>query len=243
MTSLPTDPPAEPGQAPAPQFGRVLARMTLRLATIIAVAVAISALISLAQSMTENLSSADQNMVRTGMVVASLLIYAVLMTLPFVPGIEIGLALLMMRGPEIAPAVYIATASGLSLAFLIGWLVPIGSIGRLFADLRLNRAAGLIARLAPLAPEERAALLEARLPTWARLPFARLRYIGLAVLFNIPGNALIGGGGGIALMAGISGVFRPTVTLTTIWLAVLPAPLIFWLWGDMIPLDWLPLPA
>ena len=39
------------------------------------------------------------------------------------------------------------------------------------------------------------------------LPFLlRYRYVALALAFNLPGNAVLGGGGGIAMMAGLSGI-------------------------------------
>jgi len=54
----------------------------------------------------------------------------------------------------------------------------------------------------------------------------RHRYLALAVLFNLPGNMLIGGGGGIALIAGMSGLYRSTNYFITVTLAVAPVPLI-----------------
>jgi hypothetical protein len=57
------------------------------------------------------------------------------------------------------------------------------------------------------------------------------RYIAIAVAINVPGNAIIGGGGGIALMAGISGLFTFPRYLTIIALAVLPVPLAVFLTG------------
>lgn len=217
--------------------------MVLRLIAVVGIAIAISMLINLGADLTDGLSGADQQVAHGAMLLTALLIYALLMATPFVPGIEIGLALLVLRGPEVAPAVYLATAAGLCIAYMVGRMVPMSSSRRIFADLRLHRTAEMIDRLGALPPEDRVALLEARLPRWARTAFRRLRYVALAMLFNLPGNSFIGGGGGLALMAGLSGVFRPGPTFATIFLAILPAPLIFWLWGDLIPLDWLPLPA
>jgi hypothetical protein len=59
------------------------------------------------------------------------------------------------------------------------------------------------------------------------LPFLlRHRFIALAVAINLPGNILIGGGGGIAMFAGMSGIFPFPMYLLTIVLAVAPVPLI-----------------
>ena len=42
---------------------------------------------------------------------------------------------------------------------------------------------------------------------------------------HIPGNALVGGGGGIALLAGLSGLFAPLPTILAFAVAVSPVPL------------------
>ena len=57
-------------------------------------------------------------------VAIALLVYIVLMALPFCPGIEIGLALLALGGREIAPLVYLATVVALVLAFVVGRFFP-----------------------------------------------------------------------------------------------------------------------
>jgi hypothetical protein len=48
----------------------------------------------------------------------------------------------------------------------------------------------------------------------------------LAVLLNLPGNIIIGGGGGIALIAGMTRLYSPPTYLTTIAIAVAPVPVI-----------------
>jgi hypothetical protein len=64
------------------------------------------------------------------------------------------------------------------------------------------------------------------------VPFLiRHRYIALAVLVNLPGNILIGGGGGISLIAGASRLFSLPGFLTTIALAVSPLPLAILFFG------------
>jgi len=55
-----------------------------------------------------------------GILLIALVIYAVLIAIPFVPGVEIGLSVLAAGGAGIAPLVWLATASGLSLAFVAG---------------------------------------------------------------------------------------------------------------------------
>ncbi len=152
-------------------------------------------------------------------------IYFLLMTVPFVPGIEIGLALLMIFGAKGIAVVYFSTLAALCLSFLIGQLIPARAIMGLLDWLHLRRARDLMARLEPLAPGERLNLLVEIAPARA-IPFLlRHRYIAVAVAFNIPGNYLIGGGGGIGMMAGLSGLFRFPRYALMVGVAISPIPL------------------
>jgi hypothetical protein len=64
------------------------------------------------------------------------------------------------------------------------------------------------------------------------VPFLlRHRYLALALAFNLPGNALIGGGGGIALLAGLSRQFRYPHYLLMLCLAIAPVPVLLLLTG------------
>lgn len=58
------------------------------------------------------------------LIMTSMAAYILLMALPFVPGVEIGLALMMILGPEIVPLVYGCTLTSLCLAFLVGRFLP-----------------------------------------------------------------------------------------------------------------------
>lgn len=219
----------------------VLWRMSLRLAFVVTIALGASYLIDLSMDLIAHLPQAGQSVMMAVVIAGALAIYMVLMATPFVPGIEIGLTLLVLRGAEIAPAVYLATVLGLSMAFLIGCKIPLVRLRSLFLDLRLTRAAGLVADIAPLTSSERLALLEARLPERLRGGrILRLRYLMLAALLNMPGNAILGGGGGLCLLAGLSGLFRPLPLVITIALAVAPVPLLFWISGHAEMPAWLP---
>ncbi|HXV11709.1 MAG TPA: hypothetical protein VD839_12995, partial [Burkholderiales bacterium] len=52
------------------------------------------------------------------------------------------------------------------------------------------------------------------------------RYLLLALLLNLPGNVLIGGGGGIAMMAGMSRLYSFPSYLALISVAILPGPVL-----------------
>jgi hypothetical protein len=151
--------------------------------------------------------------------------YIGLLALPFVPGAEIGLAMLAAFGPAIAPLIYVATVASMTLAYIVGRYLPIGALERLLTLLRMRRAAALVARAAPLSAEDRVAMLLEGKSKGALGLALRYRYIALALAVNTPGNSLIGGGGGIMMMAGLSGIFSPLATLLTVAIAVSPVPL------------------
>lgn len=161
------------------------------------------------------------------MAIGLLALYTLLIALPFVPGVEIGLALLMAAGPGIAPWVYLATLLGLTLAFAAGSLIPSAPLQRILEDLRLFGPGRMLARLDPLDGEARLALLTTAAPGWLGRA-ARFRYLVLALLVNLPGNAVLGGGGGILFLAGFSRLFSPLPMIATLALAVAPVPLLVW---------------
>ena len=159
------------------------------------------------------------------MIMLGAVAYIGLLALPFVPGAEIGLAMLAAFGPAIAPLIYVCTVASMILAYTAGRFLPIDVLRRVLSVLRMHRAAELVARAAPLSGEERVAmLLDGQSARALRLAI-RYRYVALAVAVNTPGNSVIGGGGGIMLMAGLSGIFSPLATIATIALAVSPVPL------------------
>ncbi|OSQ52470.1 hypothetical protein [Marivita geojedonensis] len=159
------------------------------------------------------------------MIMLGAVAYIGLLALPFVPGAEIGLAMLAAFGPAIAPLIYVCTVASMILAYTAGRFLPIDVLRRVLSVLRMHRAADLVARAAPLSGEDRVAmLLDGQSARALRLAI-RYRYVALAVAVNTPGNSVIGGGGGIMLMAGLSGIFSPLATIATIALAVSPVPL------------------
>jgi len=160
--------------------------------------------------------------------------YVGLLALPFVPGAETGLAMLATFGPGIAPLIYVATVASMTLAYTVGRFLPIGAPERLLSLLRMRRAAGLVARAAPLSREERLAVLLDGQPKRALSLGLRYRYIALALALNTPGNSIIGGGGGIMMMAGLRRIFSPVPTFLTVAVAVSPVPLAVMFFGLQI---------
>lgn len=160
-----------------------------------------------------------------------LVAYVGLLAIPFVPGAEVGIAMLTAFGAAIAPLVYVATVAAMMLSYTLGRLLPPTTLARVMGFLRLRKAADLIARAADLAPADRLILLTEGAPPRTVGRLLRHRYLALALIVNVPGNAVIGGGGGIMMMAGMSGIFSPVQTFLAIAIAVSPVPIVVMLLG------------
>lgn len=157
--------------------------------------------------------------------------YALASALPFVPGAEVGFGLMLTFGARIVPLVYVSMVLALTIAFLVGRLIPARVTAAGFDYAGLTRARDMVLRIAPLDANARLETLIAHAPR-RFVPFLlRHRYVALGVAFNLPGNTLIGGGGGIALAAGMSGIYPAPAYLVTVALAVSPLPLLFLLMG------------
>ncbi|WP_306258929.1 hypothetical protein [Pararhizobium sp. IMCC21322] len=169
---------------------------------------------------------ACEALMQDGLILTILLVYMLLIAFPFVPGAEIGFALLLISGGQFAGALYLTTVAALTLSFSVGRLVPACSLEHIFARFGF-------ARIAQLLSKNHAGVMSAPalsvgayvLPNWINW-LVRHRRCTLAVLINAPGNTLIGGGGGIALAAGVSRMMTFREFLISVSLAVAPVPLI-----------------
>lgn len=197
----------------------------VKCAGLVAVLVAANfAVHAIADTLDFQIRPGNEDAVHRAITVAAAL-YTVLLAIPFVPGAEIGLALIAALGAPIAFLVYVCTVAGLTLSFLAGRVVPLTGLIRVSEEVGLQRLTGLLKAVEPLGPQQRLTFLAEKAPN-RYLPFLlRHRYLALAVALNVPGNFLIGGGGGIAMLAGLSRVFSMPGFLITIALAVAPVPL------------------
>jgi hypothetical protein len=159
-----------------------------------------------------------------GGIAAILLAYIVLTAVPFVPGTEIGVALLMVFGAPVAMVVYLSTITALTLAFAVGRLVPERRLAGWLTRHGFVRAAALITAFERLGPEGRDRYLTQTAPRWLKPWLVDHRMITLVVLINLPGNTLLGGGGGIALVTGLSKLMTFSQFLVCVALAVAPVP-------------------
>ena len=179
----------------------------------------------------EGLAGDDTGFALNKMVLMALALFVVASALPFVPGAEIGWVMLAAFGAPVVLPVYLCMVLALSLAFCMGRLVPPVMLQRVFRFLYLRRAAELVEHTAGMTPHERQAVLAERAPAAIGPVLLRHRYLALAVAFNIPGNSVAGGGGGLALFAGLSRLFSWPGFLTCVVLAVAPIPAMVWLLG------------
>ncbi len=160
-----------------------------------------------------------------GVLIGGGLLYVLLLSLPFVPGVELGVLLMCVFGKEGIVFVYFATVAGLSLAFFMGRLLP-----KNWVEARLQKMGfsqncdnptdevdGMLNSLTRNAKFRQSHL-------WSFV--SKYRYLTIAVLFNMPGNYLIGGGGGISLVCGISNSISWKWFLLAVILAVSPVPLL-----------------
>jgi hypothetical protein len=159
-------------------------------------------------------------------VLVSVILYVVLMATPFLPGIEIGLALMVMLGPKGVIITYIATLLALTLSFALGRVFAAHLLVSLMHWLHLRRAAALLERFNATEPERRLKFLAENAHGGSMSVLLNHRFLLLALLLNLPGNVLIGGGGGIAMMAGMSRLYSFPHYLALISVAILPGPVL-----------------
>jgi hypothetical protein len=163
-----------------------------------------------------------------GVLIAGGLIYILLLSLPFVPGVELGILLMCIFGKEGIGFVYLATVAGLSLAFLIGRLIP---KQWLYSGLEIlgnfqscSNQSDEIEKMADCM-----SISQKYFPSRLRSYLVKYRYLTIAILINMPGNYLLGGGGGISIVCGTSRRISWKGFLLTIILAVSPVPILAYL--------------
>lgn len=124
-----------------------------------------------------SLLNASEFLNATLILVLASIIYAILLAVPYFPGIEVGLAIMIIFGVKGVIFAYIATVVGLFIAFLFG--------GGIKGNRLLNN------KLSNIIVSETTHKLSNYSPIFA-----------LIILLNMPGNIVLGGGGGIAMSYG-----------------------------------------
>ena len=158
-------------------------------------------------------------------IVAIVIGYILAMATPFVPGIEVGLALMLLLGPGGIVLVYLCTQVALTLSFLVGRLIPAQLIARIFEWLNFQRGRRLVEAIDRVAPQYRIQALAERSPARWIAFFVRHHYLALAIILNLPGNAIVGGAGGLGMIAGMSRAVPLQYFVILMAIATLPVPL------------------
>lgn len=151
-------------------------------------------------------------------------VYAVALAVPFVPGMALGILLMVAFGPRGVLAVYVATLLGLSLSYAAGRLLPSQpSPSTLRTHDHPAPQPRLVCTMLQMISDSRVGRhIPIRLSNW----LSSHRHLALAVCLNLPGNAVLGGGGGIALLCGLSRQFCYPRYLVTVAMAISPVPLL-----------------
>jgi len=69
-------------------------------------------------------------------------------------------------------------------------------------------------------------ILPGRASTQSKPALLKHRYLPLALLLNLPGNVLLGGGGGLGMMAGMSRLYSFPRYFFLVSVAILPSPIV-----------------
>jgi len=171
----------------------------------------------------DNLMSASAGIGMYGLALG-VVVYVLALALPFIPGVEFGLLLMVLFGREGVIAAYVATIVGLSLAYFAARIVPKRITLRWMNAFGLSDAAN--------DPKDAIDAIVvgsgATQGVAARLGRFLLshRHLTLAVCLNLPGNSVLGGGGGISALCGLSGQFRWWRYVFTLIVATAPLPLL-----------------
>ncbi|PLX76480.1 MAG: hypothetical protein C0615_06615 [Desulfuromonas sp.] len=165
------------------------------------------------------------------LVMIAISLYILLMATPFMPGIEVGMAVMLVLGHKSALLIYLSTIIALSISYVVGRYFPLKILHKFLNWLYLNKASELVSQLEPLGQKDRLGLLNDKAPKKIAPFLLKHRYLTLAVVLNLPGNALVGGGGGIGLVVGMSRVVPFYKYLLVVVFSVLPVPLCIYLKG------------
>tara|TARA_R110001592_G_scaffold64165_1_gene196973 strand:+ start:14080 stop:14655 length:576 start_codon:yes stop_codon:yes gene_type:complete len=143
--------------------------------------------------------------------VVSSVIYAFLLAIPYFPGIEVGIAIMIIFGTFGVISVYIATTLGLLAAFLLG------------KKLRKNNRPNDHFRKIIISETTE------KLSTYSPM-------FTLMILLNLPGNIVLGGGGGIAMSYGYYRKLSTLKFLISLMIATSPIPILLAVFGVKLPL-------
>ena len=151
------------------------------------------------------------------------ILYCLCLAIPFMPGVEIGIVMMLLFGRPGVVAAYLATILGLTLAFTMGKTLGLTWIPERWQDL-LSRRFGSQSEIRNSGLSgSRAGRVFLRL--WGDYVVGK-PWLLLAVLLNLPGNWVLGGGGGISLAYGMHRTLSVQQFVGTVAIATAVVPLL-----------------
>ena len=143
--------------------------------------------------------------------------YMILLSIPFVPGVELGWLLIILVGKSAVFPVYILTVLGLMVSFTIGKKFSQSKITSWLNVAALNKHF-----------EKRMGTVSTRF-NFLKNFIHHYRYLLVMILLNMPGSAIIGGGGGVSFVCGMNKGFSWRGFLLTLLVSVAPVPIMIYL--------------
>lgn len=223
-----SDPANPPAQRPAKPARRVPWKLIIFLAVVLAIVLAFTLGGHAAFEWVKQLAEQARNPVT---LVILGIAYTVLLAIPGVPGLEVGLVMMVVFGELGIVAVWVCTILGLNTTFFFGRRIPREKLKRWLTpkdvpEHELPSFAVGQADTFTLVLERNK--LGRKILKWTGPPGGWRRYALVGFLLNMPGNFIIGGGGGIALFCGTSDDIKWRPYLLTTALAAMPIPLMFY---------------
>jgi hypothetical protein len=171
----------------------------------------------------------EQYRTRTTLLYTSVL-YTLFLAFPGVPGVELGLLLMVIFGKPGVIAVYICTVVGLNLSFAIGRLLPTRWFDTFFLDFSFLRK-GMVhtSHASWLESVITRSLLIRHILGFLGDRVLHYRYLGVGLLLNLPANWMVGGGGGISLLCGLNRSFSWPKFGFTVVVATCPVPILVYI--------------
>lgn len=158
-------------------------------------------------------------------------IYTILLAIPGVPGLEVGLVMMLVFGELGIIAVWVCTVSGLNISFYAGRKIPRAKLERWLKPKDIPDSelpAFAIGKDDTMTLVLERNKLGRKILKWTGPPGGWRRYLLIGILLNMPGNFIIGGGGGIGLFSGTSDDIKWRGYLLTVALAAAVIPLLFY---------------
>ena len=158
-------------------------------------------------------------------------VYTTLLAIPGVPGLEVGLVMMIVFGEVGILAVYLFTVLALNISFYGGRKIPRAKLERWLTPKDVPESelpAYAIGQGDTMTLVFERNKFGRKLLKWTGPPGGWRRYFLIGVLLNMPGNFIIGGGGGIGVFCGTSDDIKWRSYLLTTALAAAVIPLLFY---------------